>query len=40
MLTPKIPVAKEGFPFIALAALLTLVAALLSWSWAAVVCPV
>jgi len=31
MLAPKIPVAKEGFPFIALAALLTLVAALLAW---------
>ena len=31
MLAPKIPVAKEGFPFIALAVLLTLVAALLAW---------
>jgi len=31
MLAPKIPVAKEGLPFIALAALLTLVAALLAW---------
>ena len=29
MLTPKIPIAKEGYPFIALAALFTLVAALL-----------
>ncbi|HBT97651.1 MAG TPA: phosphatidylserine decarboxylase family protein [Desulfobulbaceae bacterium] len=35
MLTPKIPVAKEGFPFIALAALLTLVAALLGCPWTA-----
>ena len=31
MLTPKIPIAREGYPFIALAALFTLVAALLAW---------
>ena len=37
MLTPKIPVAQEGYPFIALAALLTLVAALLGWGWTALV---
>ena len=37
MLTPKIPVAKEGYPFIALAALLTLVAALLAWKCLAVI---
>ena len=35
MLTPKIPIAQEGYPFIAAAALLTLVAALLGWPWTA-----
>ncbi|MDR3089293.1 MAG: phosphatidylserine decarboxylase family protein [Desulfobulbaceae bacterium] len=37
MLTPKIPVAKEGYPFIALAALFTLTAALLSCPWTTLV---
>ena len=37
MLTPKIPVAREGYPFIALAALLTLVAALLGCGGTALV---
>ena len=37
MLTPKIPVAQEGYPFIALAALLTLVAALLGWRCTALI---
>ncbi|MDR0477046.1 MAG: phosphatidylserine decarboxylase family protein [Desulfobulbaceae bacterium] len=37
MLTPKIPVAKEGYPFIAVAALPALIAALLGCRWTALV---
>ncbi len=35
MLTPQVPIAREGYPFIAFAALCTLVAAALGWATAA-----